>query len=146
MAVYVFTLPAISDIIGFFFEHSKIKYIAQYPFSYIFETLFSGGTFIIPFLVLLGLAHINLFRRKPDDKYYFPNRIATICTTIFIVVGATLINIVCFLNLYLGIKERFWATIAIYGTIPAISVVWVLIVYGIGFMVGWLINLYKITK
>ena len=140
LAIYIFLLPAISDIIGFFFEHSKIKYIARYPFSYIFETIFTGGTLLIPYLVLLGLAYINLFRRKPDDNYFFPNKIATISATAFIVAGATLVNIIWFLNNYLGIHDRFWITLGIYGIIPATTVVLVLVVYGLGYMVGWLIK------
>lgn len=146
LAIYVFFLPFISDIIGFFFEHSKIKYISKYPFSYIFETLFSGGTLIIPFLVLFGLAYINLFRKKPDDKYIYSNTIAAISTSIFIVIGSTLIITICFLYNYLGIHLGYWTKISLYGFIPKISIISVLIVYGLGFFIGWLINRYKIKK
>jgi len=140
LAIYGFFLPTIFTIIGLFISPGKVKYVAQYPYSFVLELLLSGGLMIIPYLVILGLAYINIFKKKPADKYYLPHKIATIVTTVFVVVVTTFINLSSFLNEYYGIHGKVSATIAVYGSLPEVSVVLVLIVYGIGLFIGWLIK------
>jgi hypothetical protein len=141
LAIYGFFLPTIFNIIGLFINPGKVKYVAQYPYSFVLELLLSGGLIIIPYLVTLGLAYINIFKKKPEDKYYLPHKIATIVTTVFVVAGTTLINVSNFLNEYYGIHGKVSSAIAVYGSLPEVSVVLVLIVYGIGLFIGWLIQL-----
>jgi hypothetical protein len=146
LAFYIFFLPVIFDIIGFIIDPRKIKYVTQYPFSYILDKLFSGSTYLIPYFVLLGLAYYNVFTKKPENKYFLQHKIAVICTTVFIVTGATLIDFSIFLNDNFSVRGRLLTKIVTYGFIPQFSVMFVLLIYGLGFFIGWILKRRQIVK
>jgi len=142
LALYGFFLPIVLDSIGFFLDPKKARYVAQYPFSYFFEQLLNGTFSVIPFLLLLLLIYNNILKKQQVDKDYLAHKIATLFTTLFVVFVLTLSNVIIFLYNYYSFSRRVWKAIAFHGLFPIDSAILVLIVYGLGLFIGWLIKMF----
>lgn len=144
--IFGFSLPILFNVVGLFIDLKMLDYMKAYPVSFIFEQILDGIMTAIPYLMLLLFYKIFYFKRKSGDKYYIQNKVALLITDLIFVVITALSCTIIFLSNYLGFKNILWKQIAGNLLFPVHSALLVLVMYGIGFVLGWLINRYKIKK
>ena len=140
---YSIALPIVVEVLGVLIQPQYHKFYTKHPFAAFLSILFSIITTAIPYFLFSLILKHNVLKMGSDDKKYLATMTASIVAALGVVFSTTYLNMIYFISLVF--KGGGSTSGIIYGLMPIYASIVMVLSYGFGYIIGYIISKIKGT-